>query len=275
MVFLFKELLLSLNKRSLLLSLQACGATFLFLTILSLVFLSQDKLIGSEQVIALLKAEIPGSAINELYLQIREWEAVIDIKYKTKEEAEAKKLPGKTPLAPYFEITLRSAAEVDDIASKLKNLPGITEIITYKQGALREVFLSTPAARAGILALLAILFLSAVSAIYLAIKTLIKDWEGEIELLKLSGVSAKAYHFPFFLMGIIYGLLGALGVFLLFYLFHLWAAANVELAHRLLPAILSSKTVTSLALRALLCGILLGLLVSVSAISIRLRREIC
>lgn len=192
--------------------------------------------------------------INDLYLKIRGWEEVFSIHYVFPEEVEirAREVP---PDSSYFEIILGATEKTEEIAAKLGDFEAIEEVITYKQGWLQRILASVGGVRVGIIVALGLFFLMGLFFTRGAIKSMVRDWRGELEIARLSGVSEGVLKIPFLLGGGALGLLGALLTVVLLYLLYIWLPAK---EFQLLPAIMRAETVVNLSLGALVLGLLLG-----------------
>lgn len=263
--YLLKELLKSLNTRSLRSFISVPLIIFAFLAVFSFSLLTWSNL-GQQrsQIIAVLQEDLSESRTDQLYLEIREWEelAYPYLKFILKDEIISGKEKVLIPNlnSNFFRVFLRDPKEGEGVAKKLEELEGVERAVIPKRGTLQNVLASTAGVKAGVIALLVILFLGASLAVRSATRALIHNWEGELQLLHLSGVSSGTISLPFLLMGAFLGLIGALVTILLIYAVHLWGVSTPESFYQMFPAILSSGAVHGLVLRSLGLGLILGLL---------------
>ena len=264
MMSLFGELLRSLRARSL--GPLALGglALVLFLMLLALFLLAWSGLGGGEQgeLLALLDPQLTTGQVDQLYLEIREWEEVARVEFIFKEEVKAGgvKLAVPDPGTDLFRISLHNPREAAAVGERLRGLAGIGRVIASRRGSLKEILRSTAGMHALTLALLIVLGLLSLVNIRSAIRSLIISWRGELRLLYLAGVGPRGLGTPFLLLALLPGLGGGLVLVLGLYVAHLWGQSHLEALYRSLPALLNSTTVLSLALLSLGMGLGVGLL---------------
>lgn len=206
--YLFKELIRQgLNAKSVILSALAVLGCILFLSGFWMI-VSQGALFGSVQIIAILKEEAALAEINQLYLEIRSWTEVASLKYVPKEAVKSRR----------FEIALKDPEDAPSVAASLQGFSPIETVLAPKPSSLNLYLQKIPQREAVVWGTLSFLLLISMGMIRWALRSLMKSFKGQIEILKLAGVSPATIRSPFVFMGILYGLLGALGAVLLFYL---------------------------------------------------------
>ncbi len=259
---LFGELLRSLKGRPLRALAVAGLSLTLFLAVFTLFLLLWSGLGEGEEgeVLALLDAQLIPSQIDQLYLEILQWEEVARVQFIFAEEIKAGlvQLGTRDLEADLFQIGLRDAREAASVQERLRELGGISRLIAHEPGYLNEIFRSIAGMRAVSLALLIVLGLLALAGIRSAIRALITSWKGELQLLHLAGVARRTMGGPFILLAVLLGLAGALLIVLGLYIAHTWGMGNMEVIYRFLPALGNSTVVLSLALSSVGVGMGLG-----------------
>lgn len=117
-------------------------------------------------------------------------------------------LNGNNPLPDMFSITAAEASEVASIAAQVSGLTGVWEV-RYGEGTVEKLFAVTSTLRQAGLAVMALLAVAAVVLIALAIRLTIMSRRKEIMVMKWVGATDAFIRWPFFLEGLLLGLLGA------------------------------------------------------------------
>ncbi len=275
--YLFKELLRSLSGKGgasqLSPLLIAGGLVFLFLSLLAFSLLAGGELARGPggEVLALLEPALPERQIDQLYLEIREWEEVAQIEFIFQEElaqgGHRRLIAAGLPPADLFRIVPRSREELEALKEKLAGLSssgsssgrGISRVLVLGQSPLQEALHTVFGGPMRAL-LLVILGGLALIAVRWALRRLIRGWHGELELLHLSGVSTRAMALPFVLLGLLLG--GGSGALLgvVLYLLHLWGSGHMESFYRVLPALLDPAALVFLIFLGVVVGLAVGLL---------------
>lgn len=168
---------------------------------------------GSEgRLLVLFKPEVASEQIKTLYRQIRKWETVSEVSYITRENPERLHDGLAEELVPggYLRVTVRQLSELAELENALRELPGIAAVQSYKRGALRNALSSVGEARTVLwIVVLAGLLIVSVAAIA-ALQALAHAWAGELEILYLSGVSARSVRGAFFALSLGMGAVAAL-----------------------------------------------------------------
>lgn len=216
-LYLLKEIFKALNVKSLVLSGLAVLACFVTLSGLILITSAGGGyLFGPVKIVALLRDDATPAEINQLALEIQSWHEVASLpNYVPKEAA-------KKPLSKgVLEITLKDPKDVHSVSATLQDphrFPQIERVIAPKPSPLSLYLQEIPQQEAVIWGALAFMFLISILMIRFAIGSLARSFAGQIEILKLAGVSPGTIRLPFVLMGILYGLLGGAATALIFYL---------------------------------------------------------
>lgn len=188
------------------------------------------------EVIAYLKKGIPVREVEELLKKTRQMEGIETVKYvspfdamafmESKLGSQKNLLEGIQPgiLPSSFEIRLekefRNSTRIKDVVSQLKQIPQIEEI-QYGQewvetfSALVHIFRLTQWILGGLL-LIGIIFITSNT-----LQLTISSRKEEIEIMHILGASPAFIQVPFYIEGLIQGLLGTgLAMLFLFYLYY-------------------------------------------------------
>jgi len=264
MINLTRELLRSLRRRGVGPLILASSFLALFLALLVLFLLTFGGLGEGEEgeLLALLDPQLLTYQIDRLYLEIREWDEVIQVEFIFAEEIAARKanLGWQGPEVDLFQISLRGLEEAPTVVERLEGLEGIAEVIASQRGSLKSMLRGIAGLRSGVIALLIVLGLLALTSIRSVIRSLILGWRGELQLLHLSGVSSRTMEGPFVLLALLLGLVGGLVIVLGLYIVHSWGLSHPEVLYHSLPALLDPAVVLSLALLSLGIGLGVGFL---------------
>jgi hypothetical protein len=155
---------------------------------------------GENRLIVLFEPGVPGEQIRQVYRQVREWEAISEVLYITRDDprlAQDGVDPERAP-AGYLRVTVRHASQAAEAQAALRDLAGVAAVQSYQKGALRTLIASDSGVRTAVTLLqIGALALSMV-ALFVVLRVLAGAWRGELEILYLSGVAPRAVRGAFF-----------------------------------------------------------------------------
>jgi hypothetical protein len=155
---------------------------------------------GENRLIVLFEPGVSGEQIRQVYRQVREWEAISEVLYITRDDprlAQDGVDPERAP-AGYLRVTVRHASQAAEAQAALRDLPGVAAVQSYQKGALRTLIASDSGVRTAVTLLqIGALALSTV-ALFVVLRVLAGAWRGELEILYLSGVVPRAVRGAFF-----------------------------------------------------------------------------
>jgi hypothetical protein len=155
---------------------------------------------GENRLIVLFEPGVSGEQIRQVYRQVREWEAISEVLYITRDDprlAQDGVDPERAP-AGYLRVTVRHASQAAEAQAALRDLPGVAAVQSYQKGALRTLIASDSGVRTAVTLLqIGALALSTV-ALFVVLRVLAGTWRGELEILYLSGVAPRAVRGAFF-----------------------------------------------------------------------------
>jgi hypothetical protein len=155
---------------------------------------------GENRLIVLFEPGVSGEQIRQVYRQVREWEAISEVLYITRDDprlAQDGVDPERAP-AGYLRVTVRHASQAAEAQAALRDLPGVAAVQSYQKGVLRTLIASDSGVRTAVTLLqIGALALSTV-ALFVVLRVLAGAWRGELEILYLSGVAPRAVRGAFF-----------------------------------------------------------------------------
>jgi hypothetical protein len=155
---------------------------------------------GENRLIVLFEPGVSGEQIRQVYRQVREWEAISEVLYITRDDprlAQDGVDPERAP-AGYLRVTVRHASQAAEAQAALRDLAGVAAVQSYQKGALRTLIASDSGVRTAVTLLqIGALALSTV-ALFVVLRVLAGAWRGELEILYLSGVAPRAVRGAFF-----------------------------------------------------------------------------
>lgn len=215
------------------------------------------------QVALALDPLVQEAQLDRLYLEVRQWQEVASLRLAL--EAQDLGLPASVPLppnAPAILLNLGSDANPQQVVDRAQMLGGV-------QQALPLVVADNPAAQQQaqvvkplLLSAFVVFTLASFIALHGGVRRLLRQWKGELELLRLSGVSRRDVASSFAAVTLLFSAVGAALAAAGIYLGLPWVRGNVERLQPYLPSALGPQRVLGLALGALIVGLLVGVLAS-------------
>lgn len=136
-------------------------------------------------------------------------------------------LGGSNPLPNMYEITAAAPEHVSQIAAACAALEGVSEVV-YGEGTVEKLLTLTATLRKAGFAVMGLLAVAAVVLIALAIRLTIMARKKEIMIMKWVGATNAFIRWPFFLEGLLLGMLGAVFAFALVLLSYTNAADYLQ-----------------------------------------------
>ena len=262
-LFILNELLGSLNTKSVGILTAFVLLIFSFLALFASLFLlgiptegQSGPPLTSSEVTAYLSPRLSSEAIQDVYLEIREWEEVRQVNFLFGQEFKAGQAGG----------TLRiQAFNPSAVAHLLERLAPILEIVRVDSSAdspRRVLHLSSPV-RIGLLVGLAVSAFASLLVARRGFRVLLTAFAKEIQLMRLSGTTEKTIQPPIVALGILCGLLASLLLIIAVCLSHYFAVSHPEALLRTAPGLIESGRVLTVSLLSLLLGLAMGGLIGV------------
>jgi len=209
-------------------------------------------------------AKIPG--VVETVFVAKE-DGLKELQARFGEESDLVKVLGdKNPLPDTYRLKTAEAEQVPQVAEQIAGLEGVEEV-RYGKGMVEKLLSLTQWLQtAGIIAILAV-GLAAIFLIATTIRITVFARRREVSIMKLVGATDWYIRWPFFLEGMLIGLIGALIAIGCIYIFYSQLVKNIALTISFLPVMTDRTVLTKLYQTLLLMGTSLGALGS--AISLR------
>jgi cell division transport system permease protein len=181
------------------------------------------------QVVAYLQDSTTAGDVTVLQDSLRAMAEVTDIEYVSKDQAYAdfvKRHPDQVevidtlktnPLPASLRINLRNPNDYVDVATYLKNQPGVYSVLNIKQTIDQMVTVMNVLRAAGGVILL-VVGLIVLFIIVNTIRLAVVSRADEIEIMRLVGASDAFIRWPFIFEGVIVGLIGAVVTIALLFL---------------------------------------------------------
>ncbi len=168
-------------------------------------------------------------------------------------------LGDSNPLPDVYRLKTVDAEHVPPAAAAVLGMPGVDDV-RYGKGLVEKLLSLTQWLHMfGVIAILAV-GLAAVFLIATTIRITVFARRREVAIMKLVGATDWYIRWPFFLEGMIIGLVGALCAVLCIFVVYSQLVKNITMTVNFLPVITDSSVITSLYQTLLLMGASLGAL---------------
>ncbi|MEQ8200352.1 MAG: permease-like cell division protein FtsX [Syntrophomonadaceae bacterium] len=223
-----KEALISLSRNRVLslatVSTMAVCILFLGLAVLLTVNAGNfmNQLESDIEIIAYLDDSLSDQQIRAIESTIQATAGVQGVTFVSKEEAlqklqqkfseedyDLQQTLGKNPLPHTYEVKAVNPQEVAQVAQVIGEIPGVYKV-NYGQGVVERLFQVTKWVRIISMVFMVLLAMGAIFLIATTIRLAIFSRRKEIYLMKLIGATDWFVRWPFFIEGILMGLVGAL-----------------------------------------------------------------
>ncbi|MGI6587230.1 MAG: permease-like cell division protein FtsX [Peptococcia bacterium] len=175
-------------------------------------------------------------------------------------------LGGKNPLPDMYRLKAKIAEEVPRIAGEVDKIPEV-ENVRYGQGLVERLLALTNWMRTVGIVIVVVIGLAAIFLIATSIRITVFARRREIGIMKLVGATDWYIRWPFFLEGMMVGLVGAVLAVLALHVFYANLVKNVVLTLNFLPILRDTNIILNVYKWLLLIGTFLGAVGS--AISLR------
>ena len=251
-------------------------AVFLFIGLIYVLLLPQEqplklssgleKFPENHNTLAQIESGLSSSAINDLYLSLRRLDSVENLILVLSEEVKQGVLNVPEELSPDSDFFLIETANREKLLSELKTQPQIV-MVTKLTGKIRQSSDRSLALWMKVLVLLVGIFLAGL-AFYL-LKSLTEDlldsWEGELQIIKYTGLSRASVKFPLVLLGTGLGLAGSVLSVLVLVALSTWSNTGLWIA-KSLQGFLDNTSLLITVIWSLVIGLALGFLASLASL---------
>lgn len=226
--YFFKEALISLSRNRVLslATISTMAVCILFLGVAVLLTINagnfMNQLESDIQIIAYLDDSLTARQVDEIESTIRETAGVQEVTFVSKDEAlqrlqlkfseedyDLQQTLSKNPLPDSYEVKASNPQEVGQVAQVIGEIPGVYKV-NYGQGVVERLFQVTKWVRIISMVFMVILAMGAIFLIATTIRLAIFARRKEIYLMKLIGATDWFVRWPFFIEGVLMGVVGAL-----------------------------------------------------------------
>ena len=227
-----------------------------------------DKFPGDHKTLAQIESGLSATRIDELYLSLRRLDSVDNLILVLSEEVNQGVLNVPPEMSQDSDFFLIKTTDREKLRTDLKTQPEIKMVTTISGQIRRQSSGSFPLWVKILILVVGVAF--AGLAFYLlrsATEDVLKNWEGELQIIKYSGLSRFSVKFPLVLLGTLFGLIGSAISVIILFLLSLMADNGVWLIQRL-PGLPTDTSLLLIAGWSLLLGLVLGFLASLSSLRV-------
>ncbi len=192
-------------------------------------------------------------------------QAILDLQNSMGTRSLLEDLGGKNPLPDKITIVATDASLVENIAAKVKKIEGVKNV-SYGQGILEKLIAFTHWLRWIGIGVVAAFSCASLLLITLNIKTNVNHREKEIQIMRLVGASNSFIRWPFFIEGLVIGLIGAGLAILVVGFSYNWLLQYIITSLAFMPIVASQLFIITVLLVMLLAGMFMGALASVFSV---------
>ncbi|MFB6215148.1 MAG: hypothetical protein ABEI54_04680 [Candidatus Bipolaricaulia bacterium] len=227
-----------------------------------------EKFPGDHRTLAQIEQGLSASRINELYLSLRKLNSVDNLILVLSEEVKQGILTVPPEMSENSDFFLIKTDNREELRRELKTQPEITMITTISGQVQPQRQQTFPLWVKILFLVIGVTF--AGLAFYLlrsGTEEILEGWEGELQIIKYSGLSKFSVKLPLAVLGTLSGLIGSgLSVVLLFVLSFL--ADRGTWLIRDLPGLPTNTSLLLITVWSLLLGLILGFLASLSSLRV-------
>jgi cell division transport system permease protein len=231
------------------------------------------------EIVAFVDSTVDDEGLNTMMAKLNQMPGVAAVRLTTKEEALVEFMPDETqrqqymedvaginPMPNSFTITAIDVDSVTAMAEETMKMAGI-ENVQYGADFLDQMLQLTKWLRWAGIIIVAVFTLTTMMLISLNIKTNVQMREQEVQIMRLVGAENFLIRGPFFLEGLLIGLIGAIISALVVGSSYSWLIVYIADNMVFLPVVADSNSLYSVLEIMLLAGALIGALAS--AFSVR------
>jgi len=227
-----------------------------------------EKFPQDHKTLAQIEPGLSSTGIDELYLSLRQLNSVDNLILILSEEVKQGILNVPPEMSEESDFFLIKTGNREQLLDELKTQPRIEMVTTIsgqiqRQGSesfslwLKIIILAIGVAFAG----LAFYLLRSVT------EDVLEGWEGELQIIKYSGLSRLSVKFPLAMLGTLFGLLGSVLSVAALFVLSLLADNGVWLIQSL-PGLPTNTSLLLVTVWSLLLGLVLGFLASLSSLRV-------
>ncbi len=281
MGYFFKESFLSLKRNgwmslasviTVAISLFVCGVFWLLVLNVNNV---ADTIESNVEIRAYFQDDTPDEEIVDIEAQVKALPGVSSVTFISRDEAlESLKskfgdksgllaaLEGQNPLPHSFTIKTKTAEDVVPVAQTLENT-GMFQKVRYGEGVVEKLFALINWVRVLGLGMMSLLAVGAVMLVAITIRLTVYARKKEIFIMKYVGATDWFIRWPFFLEGMLLGLIGSVVAVLVLFYSYLSLLENVSISLAFIRLISDPNLLVKISTGMIIAGTSLGALGSV------------
>ncbi|MCF7889604.1 hypothetical protein K9M78_00095 [Candidatus Bipolaricaulota bacterium] len=226
------------------------------------------KFPGNHKTLAQIEQGLSASRINDLYLSLRQLNSVDNLILVLSEEVKQGILNVPPEMSKNSNFFLIKTSDRGQLREELKTQPEINMITTISGQIKRQGSQSLSLWLKILILVIGVTF--AGLAFYLlrsATEDILEGWEGELQIIKYSGLSRFSVKLPLALLGTLFGLIGSVLSVVMLFVLSLLADNGVWLIQSL-PGLPTNTSLLLVSVWSLLLGLVLGFLASLSSLRV-------
>jgi len=222
-----------------------------------------DKFPEGHNTVAQIQPGLSDSAIDDLYLSLRRLRSIESLFPVLSEEIEKGMLQLPSEMSGSSDVFLIKTPDREALLQELRQQPQITMVSTLSKSEVRAK--STNSLPGWLKVVLLVADVLLIGLAFYLIKSTSRDvldsWEGEVQIMKYSGVSRSSVKFPLMVFGVVLGLAGSILSILLLIALSTWASSGIWLSSQL-AGLQSNTHFLILSVWSILLGMVVGFLSS-------------
>jgi len=259
-------------------TLGALATIFAFIVLVYVLLLPKDqplqvstgleKFPDDHRTLAQIRSGLSTTEINNLYLSLRRLESVDNLILVLAEEVDQGIINVPPEVSKNSDFFLIKTSDGDQLLNELKTQPNITLVTRLSDQSQRGT--KEPLTLWVKVLILVLGVLVAGTGFYLlrsVTRDLLKSWQGELQIIKYSGLTKLSVKAPLVLLSTGLGLAGSVLSVLLLFALSTWANSGIWIAQKL-PGLLNNTSLLIITLWSLLLGVVLGFLASLSSLRV-------
>ena len=227
-----------------------------------------EKFPQDHRTLAQIEPDLSANAINDLYLSLRQLDSVDNAILVLSEEVDQGILHPPPEVSENSDFFLIKTDDRGQLLSELKTQPGIQMVSTISGKTKSKESDSLPLWLKILILIGGVIVAGLAFYLYRSVTKEIFDiWEGELQIIKYSGLSKFTIKFPLAFLGTLFGLTGSVLSVVFLLVLSIFADNGVWLV-RSLPGLPPNTSLLLVALWSLLLGLVLGFLASLSSLRV-------
>ena len=227
-----------------------------------------EKFPRDHRTLAQIEQGLSASSIDDLYLSLRQLNSVDNLILVLSEEVKQGMLNIPPEMSENADFFLIKTDDREQLRTELKTQPQIKMVTTISNQIQQQSSQSFSLWLKILILVIGVGF--AGLAFYLlrsATEDILENWEGELQIIKYSGLSRISVKLPLTLLGTLFGLIGSVLSVVLLFVLSVLAENGIWLIQRL-PGLPTDTSILLITVWSLLLGLVLGFLASLSGLRV-------